>query len=134
MMRSIATRNDADSVWRPEGRSSFLKKRTKRLLRVLSRPSQAAPTPEFAKVFCFFSSEKKTFLPATFLAFLLLSACSSPDPTLYALQSLPGTAVAAPTRVIEVRRPGLAGYLDRPSIITATPWLPNRSQPRRTLG
>jgi hypothetical protein len=44
-------------------RSSFLEKRSKRLFRVLSRTSQAAPTPEFAKVFCFFSSEKKTFLP-----------------------------------------------------------------------
>jgi hypothetical protein len=43
-----------------EGRRSFLKKRTKRLFLVLSRFSQAAPTPEFAKVFCFFSSEKKT--------------------------------------------------------------------------
>jgi acyl-CoA hydrolase len=29
----------------------------------LSLPSQGAPTPEFAKVFCFFSSEKKIFLP-----------------------------------------------------------------------
>ena len=43
------------------GRCSFLKKRTKRLLRVLSRTSQAAPTPEVARVFCFFSPEKKTF-------------------------------------------------------------------------
>jgi len=32
-------------------------------LRVLSRFYPAAHTPEFAKVFCFFSSEKKTFLP-----------------------------------------------------------------------
>jgi hypothetical protein len=46
-----------------KARRSFLKKRTKRLLRVLSRTLQAAHTPEFAKVFCFFSSEKKTFLP-----------------------------------------------------------------------
>jgi hypothetical protein len=30
---------------------------------MLSLPSQAAQTPEFAKVFCFFSSEKKTLLP-----------------------------------------------------------------------
>jgi len=28
---------------------------------MLSFPSQAAQTPEFAKVFCFFSSEKKAF-------------------------------------------------------------------------
>jgi hypothetical protein len=39
-----------------------LKERTKELLRVLSRTLQAAPTPEFANVFCFFSSETKTFL------------------------------------------------------------------------
>jgi hypothetical protein len=31
---------------------------------MLSRFSQAAQTPEFAKVFCFFSSEKKAFLLA----------------------------------------------------------------------
>ncbi len=30
---------------------------------MLPRRSQAAQTPEFAKVFCFFSSEKKSFLP-----------------------------------------------------------------------
>jgi hypothetical protein len=30
---------------------------------LLSRPVQAAQTPEFAKVFCFFSSEKKALLP-----------------------------------------------------------------------
>jgi hypothetical protein len=41
---------------------SFLKKRTKRLLRALSRTLQAAPTPKFAKVFCFFFSKKKAFL------------------------------------------------------------------------
>ena len=63
MMRSIATRNDAHSGGRPEGRCSFLKKRTKRLLRVLSRFYQAAPGSKFAKVFCFFSSEKKALLP-----------------------------------------------------------------------
>jgi hypothetical protein len=31
---------------------------------MLALPSQAAQTPEFAKVFCFFSSEKKAFLPS----------------------------------------------------------------------
>jgi uncharacterized lipoprotein YmbA len=55
------------------------------------------------------------------LAALLLASCSSPDPTLYALQAVPGTPVSAPAQVIEVRRPGLAGYLDRPSIITGAP-------------
>jgi hypothetical protein len=49
-------------IARSEGmqeRRSFLKKRTKRLFLMLSRTVQAAPTPAFAKVFCFFSSEKK---------------------------------------------------------------------------
>jgi len=31
---------------------------------MLARTLQAAQTPEFAKVFCFFSSEKKAFLPS----------------------------------------------------------------------
>jgi len=34
-----------------------------RVYLMLSLPAQAAQTPEFAKVFCFFSSEKKAFLP-----------------------------------------------------------------------
>ena len=46
-------------------RCSFLKKRTKILFSVLSRPSPAAPTPEFAKVSCCFPSEKKA-LPTPF--------------------------------------------------------------------
>jgi hypothetical protein len=45
-----------------KGKSSFLKKRSKRLFLMLSRTLQAAQTPEFAKVSCYFSSEKKTFL------------------------------------------------------------------------
>jgi len=40
----------------------FSEEKNQKTLRVLSRTLQAAPTPEFAKVFCFFSSEKKTFL------------------------------------------------------------------------
>jgi hypothetical protein len=37
----------------------FSEEKTQKTLRVLSRTVQAAQTPEFAKVFCFFSSEKK---------------------------------------------------------------------------
>jgi hypothetical protein len=36
----------------------------KGLYLMLRRTLQAAQTPEFAKVFCFFSSEKKAFLPS----------------------------------------------------------------------
>jgi hypothetical protein len=46
---------------RQEERSSFLKKRTKRLFLSLSRTFQAAPRSKVAKVFWFFSSEKNTF-------------------------------------------------------------------------
>jgi hypothetical protein len=35
---------------------------------MLSRTLQAAPTPEIAKVFCVFSSEKKTLLPSFLVA------------------------------------------------------------------
>jgi uncharacterized lipoprotein YmbA len=48
---------------------------------------------------------------------LLLGGCSSPDPTFYTLQPVPGTPAASQVRTIEVRRPGLAGYLDRSDIV-----------------
>ena len=47
----------------------------------------------------------------------LLAACSSPDPTYYTLQPVPGTAMPAAPASIEVRRPGLAGYLDRSDVV-----------------
>jgi hypothetical protein len=40
----------------------FSEEKNQKTFATLSRHSQAAQTPEFAKVFCFFSSEKKTFL------------------------------------------------------------------------
>ena len=48
-----------------------------------------------------------------------LSACTGPEPTLYTLAAQPGTPVAAPARVrsVELRRIGVAGYLDRPGIV-----------------
>ena len=49
---------------------------------------------------------------------LLASSCASPDPTLFTLQPVAGTQPAfATAQVIELRRPGLAGYLDRPDIV-----------------
>jgi uncharacterized lipoprotein YmbA len=47
----------------------------------------------------------------------LLDGCSSPDPTYYALQMTPGTQLPGPPATVEVRRPGLAGYLDRSDIV-----------------
>ena len=49
---------------------------------------------------------------------LLAASCASADPTLFTLQTVPGTAQPATAgQVIELRRPGLAGYLDRPDVV-----------------
>jgi uncharacterized lipoprotein YmbA len=48
---------------------------------------------------------------------LALFACSSPDPNFYTLQPEPGVIHPGTTRIVEVRRPGLAGYLDRSDIV-----------------
>ncbi len=56
----------------------------------------------------------------TALVFCLLlgvAGCSSPDPTYYTLIAVPGTALPGPAVSVEVRRPGLAGYLDRSDIV-----------------
>jgi uncharacterized lipoprotein YmbA len=68
----------------------------------------------------FFSEEKKqkTFIPwRSLTACVFLAACSSPDPTYYALQTVTGTPINTPAGTVEVRRPGLAGYLDRSDIV-----------------
>ena len=63
--------------------------------------------------------------PLTFAALLLalgLSACaSSPDPTYYTLAPVPGAPQGAQTAPgpVELRRIGLAGYLDRAEIVRA---------------
>jgi uncharacterized lipoprotein YmbA len=87
---------------------SFLKKRTKEFLFIGAR--LLTSRRQSNKSFCFF------FQKEAFLA-LLLAGCSSPDPTYYTLQPVPGTAVAVAPGSIEVRRPGLAGYLDRSDIV-----------------
>jgi uncharacterized lipoprotein YmbA len=43
---------------------------------------------------------------------------SSPEPVFYALAPSAGPREAVVSRVVEVRRPALAGYLDRPDIVT----------------
>ncbi len=48
---------------------------------------------------------------------LALSGCSSPDPTYYVLTANPGTPRPGPEINVEIRRPGLAGYLDRSDIV-----------------
>jgi len=46
-----------------EERTSFLKKRSKKLLRVFTRDIEKSPGGKLSKVFCFFFSKKKFFLP-----------------------------------------------------------------------
>ncbi len=48
---------------------------------------------------------------------LALAGCASPDPTLYTLASVPGMPASAGPRSVELRRVGIAGYLDRPEIV-----------------
>jgi uncharacterized lipoprotein YmbA len=55
-----------------------------------------------------------------FAVALLLAACSSPTPELYTLAALPGPTAHLAARGIEVHRVGLAGYLDRPSIVRSS--------------
>ncbi len=51
------------------------------------------------------------------LAGLLLASCRSPDPTYYTLAALRGAAQAGAPALVELRRPGIAGYLDRSEIV-----------------
>ena len=46
-----------------------------------------------------------------------VASCSSPDPTYYTLNPVSGTALPGGAVSVEVRRPGLAGYLDRSDIV-----------------
>jgi uncharacterized lipoprotein YmbA len=51
------------------------------------------------------------------IVLLAVAACSSPNPTNYTLQPVAGATIAASPQIIELRRPGLAGYLDRSDIV-----------------
>lgn len=49
-----------------------------------------------------------------------LARCASPDAAIYTLAAVPGPARRGAPARIELRRPGLAGYLDRPEIVRAS--------------
>jgi uncharacterized lipoprotein YmbA len=51
---------------------------------------------------------------------IALAACASPDPALYTLASVPGQARPGGPRSVELRRIGLANYLDRPGIVQSS--------------
>ena len=54
-------------------------------------------------------------------ALLALSGCASPDTTFFTLSGVPGTPIAAlppgTPRTVELRTPGIPGYLDRTDIV-----------------
>ncbi len=50
---------------------------------------------------------------------LAVSACASPEPAYYTLAAVPGVAKGGAPSSVELRRPGIAGYLDRPEIVRA---------------
>jgi uncharacterized lipoprotein YmbA len=53
-----------------------------------------------------------------FWALTTLTACgSSPEPTFFALAPTRGVTANASLHTVRIRRPGLAGYLDRPEIV-----------------
>ena len=73
-----------------------------------------------------FFPRRPAFLPLVALVCAALSGCASPDPSYYTLASVPGAVLpagaaqspaAAAVQSIELRRPGIAGYLDRAEIV-----------------
>ena len=48
---------------------------------------------------------------------LLASGCASPEPAYYTLAALPGSPVPGAPRLVELRDPSIAGYLDRSEIV-----------------
>ena len=48
---------------------------------------------------------------------VLMAACASAEPAYYTLIARPGVSAGAGPKLVELRRIGLAGYLDRPEIV-----------------
>lgn len=53
-------------------------------------------------------------------ACLALAACASPNPDFFTLAAVPGARSTSDIKSLELRRIGLAGYLDRSEIVRAT--------------
>lgn len=56
-------------------------------------------------------------MPALLAMAAALAGCVSPNPVLYTLAAVPGTPQPIAARSVELRRIGIAGYLDRPEIV-----------------
>jgi uncharacterized lipoprotein YmbA len=112
----------------------FFEKKNQKTFASLGSLYPERPKPNDSKVFCFFFSKKKCLplppsagdgsrfaVPPYLLAFAILSGCASPDANFYTLQPVPGPMATASSltlaKDIEVRTPGLAGYLDRSDVV-----------------
>ena len=60
---------------------------------------------------------RRRLLIRSLAATVLPAACSSPNPTLYAIQPVAGTAQPTGARVVQLRAISLARYLDRQQIV-----------------
>jgi uncharacterized lipoprotein YmbA len=93
-----------------------LKKRTKKLLD-LGADSPASVHAKDQKSFASFLQKRRPFFYLTAASLITLTSCASPNPDFYTLQPVSGAVIAAPAQSIELRRPGLAGYLDRSDVV-----------------
>lgn len=53
----------------------------------------------------------------SFVLAAVLVGCASPEPAYFTLAAVPGVARTGGPTLVELRRPGIAGYLDRPEIV-----------------
>jgi uncharacterized lipoprotein YmbA len=95
-----------------ESKHFFFEKKKQKTFILRPWPGTWMAMAEEIKFFWFFFFKKRTF----FLAFSL-SGCASADPNFYTLTVAPGPILTGAPASIEVRRPGLAGYLDRADIV-----------------
>lgn len=65
---------------------------------------------------------RRSFLPicGATVGLLALASCSSPDPSFYTLAPVRGTPIPGGPALVELRRPGIAGYLDRSEIVRSS--------------
>jgi uncharacterized lipoprotein YmbA len=62
---------------------------------------------------------RRTLLPS-FAAAALLAGCASPNPVLYTLAPVPGTAQPGGPKIVALREIGLARYLERSQIVRSS--------------
>ena len=79
-------------------------------------PSQPKAVPAHAGVGCMAAGIMRR---RALLLVLAAAGCQSPEPNYFTLAPVPGQAAPGGPRLVELQRPGLAGYLDRPGIVRA---------------